>query len=359
MRTSKKLLALFLVIIFEIVCIGAVLVFNLFSTVQNPIKNTAASSKLITKGIKNIAIFGVDGRPDVEGNRSDTIMIASVNYKTGKMALISIQRDTLVHIPKNKVTNGTYDKINAAYSYGGPELALQTINENFDLDIQDYVTVSFDCMIDCVNAVSGVTVDIKTPSILKYTNKYISDYNRLNKTNIPLLTHTGENTLNGIQALAYSRNRYSDSDFGRAERQREIVSKVMDKMGAQNFLTLTQLVSNVYPDIKTSLSTKEIISLFTSYTHNKHHHMDSMHIPYDNYFGYGMYKQQSVIVPLTLKDNVVQLHHDLYGTKHEYIPSANVEEISDDIESLGIANIPTTSGVESSSNLKKSSVGSY
>lgn len=344
MRASRKLLAILFVILLEIVCMGSVFAFNLFSTVQSPIQ-TSVKSKVIKKGIKNIAIFGVDGRADVEGNRSDTIMIASVNYKTGKMTLTSIQRDTLVYIPKNKMTSGTYDKINAAYSYGGPELALKTINQNFDLDVQDYVTVSFDCMIDCVNAVNGVTVDIKTPSILRYTNKYINDYNRLNNTNAELLTNTGKTTLNGIQALAYSRNRYSDNDFGRAERQREVVSKVMSKMGKLNAITLTQLLSQVYPDIKTSLTTKEMMTLFTSYTNNKNHSMESLHVPYDNYFGYGMYKGQSVIVPATLEDNAIQLHEALYGANQDYEPSSTVETISEEIEDLQINTGVTTSGL--------------
>ena len=356
MRASRKFLAIVIVIIFELVGIGSVIVFHLFSTVQNPVKTTA-KTKIIKKGIKNIAIFGVDGRPDVEGNRSDTIMIASVNYKTGKMTLSSIQRDTLVHIPKNKVTSGGYDKINAAYSYGGPSLALKTINENFDLDMQDYVTVSFDCMIDCVNAVNGVEIDLKTPSILRYTNKYISDYNRLNDANAPLISDTGKHNLNGIQALAYSRNRYSDNDFGRAERQREVVSKVISKMGKLNLLTLTQLISQVYPNIKTSLTTKELLTMFNSYTHNKNHQMTSFHIPLDNYFGYGTYKGQSVIVPVTLEDNVIQMHKALYGEKQAYEPSADVENISENIETMGINTGVTTSGLESSTKSSSSASG--
>lgn len=357
MRASRKILAIVFVIVFELVGIGSVLVFNLFSTVHNPIQTTT-KTKIIKKGIKNIAIFGVDGRPDVEGNRSDTIMIASVNYKTGKMTLTSIQRDTLVYIPKNKVTSGGYDKINAAYSYGGPTLALKTINENFDLDIQDYVTVSFDCMIDCVNAVNGVEINIKTPSILRYTNKYISDYNRINNANAELLTDTGKHNLNGIQALAYSRNRYSDNDFGRAERQREVVSKVISKMGKLNLLTLTQLISQVYPDIKTSLTTKELLTLFNSYTQNKNHEMTSLHVPFDNYFGYGMYKGQSVIVPVTLEDNVIQLHKALYGDEKDYEPSTKVENTSENIEALGLNAGVTTSGLQSSNSSASSTTNS-
>ena len=98
--------------------------------------------------VVNIAVFGLDGRDDVDGDRSDTIMIATLNFKTGNIKVTSVMRDLMVKIPESKKNDVSYEKINAAYDYGGAALAVKTLNENFDLNISDYVTVNFDCLVD-------------------------------------------------------------------------------------------------------------------------------------------------------------------------------------------------------------------
>ncbi|MEG0377357.1 MAG: LCP family protein [Eubacterium sp.] len=108
--------------------------------------------------IVNIAIFGVDGREDVEGDRSDSMMIASADFEHSKIKVTSLMRDSYVYI--NKETE--YDKLNSAYAIGGPELALKTINQNFDTAITDYVTIDFTSMVEMVNAVGGVTINIES-----------------------------------------------------------------------------------------------------------------------------------------------------------------------------------------------------
>ena len=170
MSLGKKILAVVLSALLLVVGSGAVYLFNIRSSISGASidDKDVSVNKYLNHDIVNIALFGVDGRPDVEGNRSDTIMIASVNFKTGKTVLTSIQRDTIARIPKNStIKKESYTKINAAYSYGGPELAIKTINENFDLNVTDYVTISFQCMIDSVNAVGGVNINIESDSILK------------------------------------------------------------------------------------------------------------------------------------------------------------------------------------------------
>ena len=326
MSLGKKILAVVLSALLLVVGSGAVYLFNIRSSISGASidDKDVSVNKYLNHDIVNIALFGVDGRPDVEGNRSDTIMIASVNFKTGKTVLTSIQRDTIARIPKNStIKKESYTKINAAYSYGGPELAIKTINENFDLNVTDYVTISFQCMIDSVNAVGGVNINIESDSILKYTNKYINDYNRLNNTHAKTLTHTGKNHLNGIQALAYSRNRYSDNDFGRTERQRKVFNQIFKKMTKLNSLKLANLITKIYPNIRTSMSTTELSTLLRGYMQMKNKKMTDQHVPYDNYYAFVNYEGSS-IAPKTLVDNVTLMHQSIYGTKKAYTPSDTV-----------------------------------
>ena len=352
MSLGKKILAVVLSALLLFVGSGAVYLFNIRSSISGASidDKDVSVNKYLNHDIVNIALFGVDGRPDVEGNRSDTIMIASVNFKTGKTVLTSIQRDTIARIPKNStIKKESYTKINAAYSYGGPELAIKTINENFDLNVTDYVTISFQCMIDSVNAVGGVNINIESDSILKYTNKYINDYNRLNNTHAKTLTHTGKNHLNGIQALAYSRNRYSDNDFGRTERQRKVFNQIFKKMTKLNSLKLANLITKIYPNIRTSMSTTELSTLLRGYMQMKNKKMTDQHVPYDNYYAFVNYEGSS-IAPKTLVDNVTLMHQSIYGTKKAYTPSDTVNEISDGIvRRTGVGTLTGTTSADSSS----------
>ncbi len=351
MSVGKKILAVVLSAILLVVGSGAVYLFNIRSSISGAsIDDSAVSvNKYLNHDVINLALFGVDGRPDVEGNRSDTIMIISINFKTGKAVLTSIQRDTIARIPKNStIKKESYTKINAAYSYGGPELAVKTINENYDLNITDYITISFQCMIDSVNAVGGVTINIKDDSILKYTNKYINDYNQLNNTHAKTLTHTGKNHLNGIQALAYSRNRYSDNDFGRTERQREVFNKIFKKLTKLSSLKLANLVTKIYPNIRTSMSTTELSTMLRGYMQLDSKKLTNQHVPFDNYYAFVTYEGSS-IAPKTLVDNVIQLHQAIYGTEKSYTPSDTVNEISDGIvRRTGVGTLTGTTSADSS-----------
>lgn len=351
MSVGKKILAVVLSALLLVVGSGAVYLFNIRSSISGAsIDDSAVSvNKYLNHDVINLALFGVDGRPDVEGNRSDTIMIISINFKTGKTVLTSIQRDTIARIPANStIKKDSYTKINAAYSYGGPELAVKTINENYDLNITDYITISFQCMIDSVNAVGGVTINIKDDSILKYTNKYINDYNQLNNTHAKTLTHTGKNHLNGIQALAYSRNRYSDNDFGRTERQREVFNKVFNKLAKLSSLKLANLVTKIYPNIRTSMSTTELSTMLRGYMQLDSKKLTNQHVPFDNYYAFVNYEGSS-IAPKTLVDNVTLLHQSIYGTEKSYTPSDTVNEISDGIvRRTGVGTLTGTTSADSS-----------
>ena len=166
--------------------------------------DTAVEEQLT--GYRNIALFGVDSRDNDlgEGNRSDCIIIASINNDTKEINLVSVYRDTYVDIEGYGL-----DKITHAYSYGGPELALKTLNKNLDLNIKEFVTVNFDAVADAVDALGGVDIRIEEDEI-SYVNSAIKDTAKHTGLEVEYINSAGMQTLNGVQAVGYSRVRYTE-----------------------------------------------------------------------------------------------------------------------------------------------------
>ena len=207
--------------------------------------------------IKNIALFGVDAT-DGDTGRSDSIMIATLDPVHNKLKLTSIMRDSYVYI------NGYgQDKINHAYAYGGPELSIKTINENFGLNIEDFVSVNFSSLPKIINILGGVDIEI-TDEELQYINSYINDINSKDGTNSPHITYAGIQHLDGTQALAYSRIRYtSGGDYKRTERQRTVLEALFNKLTSTSVASYNSLLNEVLPYVQTNLSAADILSLGT------------------------------------------------------------------------------------------------
>lgn len=272
----------------------------------------------------NIAIFGVDSRAnDLRKNtRSDAIIVASIHKKTKKVKLMSIYRDTYVHIEEHG-----YTKINHAYAYGGPDLAVNTINENFDLNIQDFVTVNFSALTNVIDDLGGITLNI-TEEELEYVNAYTRDVAKINGMKYKYIKSAGKQKVSGVQATGYCRVRYTaGGDYTRAQRQRTVIKAILKKAKKSNPKVLYDVMNSLLPQIYTSLSTSDIISLMLpvfSYSIN-----DSKGFPYelegrkiDGVF---------VNIPKTLSSNVTKMHKKLFGTK-DYKPSDTVSGYSAEIE---------------------------
>ncbi len=263
------------------------------------------------KNYTNYAFFGIDsqtGSMADRGNRSDSIIVVSINNSTKEVKLLSIYRDTFVSI------NGKYNKINAAYSWGGPELAISTINRNLDLNIEKYATVNFKILADLVDSIGGIEVKIDQ-SILKNLNAYIKNMNKLNGGNSPTIPSGGTYTLDGNQAVAYSRIRYTaGGDLARAGRHREVLQKIFEK-GKKNPLKLLSSMDKVLPQVKTNMDQKELFGMFLSAF--RYDIKDQQGFPWDQkemrYYGvyYGF--------PTTLKENAIQAHKYLFGTQNYQI----------------------------------------
>ena len=277
---------------------------------------------------RNIAIFGIDSRSDNynKGNRSDCIIIASINQKTKDIKLISVYRDTYLLLEENG--KQVLDKVTHAYAYGGAQGAMKALNTNLDLNITECITVNFDAVIAAVDAIGGVTIELDDEEV-KYANKYITDLaeETNNRTEANLIKSSGKQTLTGAQALAYSRIRYtSGGEHKRTERMRVVIEAMLSKAKTLSVGKLNNLIDTIFPKVKTTnLTSGEIISLVPSLA--SYNITDSVGWPYNSkgtttgiYYG----------VPVTLESNVLQLHQEVFG-QEDYVVNDTIKEISNQI----------------------------
>ena len=277
-------------------------------------------------GYQNIALFGVDSREQdlLSGdNRSDTIMICSVNKKTGETRLVSVYRDTLLNIG-----GGDYRKCNAAYAYGGPQQAVAMLNSNLDLNITDFVTIGFEGLAETIDALGGIDLEI-TEEEMEYMNSYMDDmYYEIGKE-YEEVTDWGMQHLSGIQATAYCRIRYTEGDdFRRAERQRTVLMLTMEKAKKANPVRLAAAAGAVLGRTATSLSSTELMLFIL-----RARMMDiteSTGFPTEEDRMFATINGESCVVPYYLTTNVKKLHRTLFD-QDEYEPSPTVEEINENI----------------------------
>lgn len=277
------------------------------------------------KGYRNIALLGIDSRADDygTGNRSDCIMIASINEKTKKVKLISVYRDTYVYVTENGTKK--LDKITHAYSYGGAQNTLKSLNEALDLNITEYVTVNFDAVIAAVNALNGVQIEI-TNEELKYINDYIDATSQSSGVSSSHLTKSGKQTLDGVQAVAYSRIRYTaGGDYKRTERMRTVVMAMMSKAKTLNIGQLNKLADTILPRISKNIENNDIIALIPSVM--SFDITESLGWPYDVR---GISTTAWYGVPVTLESNVVRLHKEVFE-QEDYEVSDAVKEMNEAI----------------------------
>lgn len=314
-RKRRSPLKILIVLILVIAVLAGVTLSTVHSKLGKISTKNLNHSQLVTvnndsnmSDYTNYAFFGIDsqtGSMSDRGNRSDSIIVVSINNSTKAVKLLSIYRDTYVSI------NGNYSKINAAYSWGGPELAISTINRNLDLNIEKYATVNFKILANIVDAVGGIDVKVDK-SILKNLNAYIKNMNHLNGGNSPTIKSGGTYTLDGNQAVAYSRIRYTaGGDLARAGRQREVLQKIFEK-AKQHPLKMISVMDEILPQVKTNMTQDELFDMFLSVF--KYDIKDQQGFPWDQkelrycgtYYGF----------PNTLKENAIRAHKYLFGTKN-------------------------------------------
>lgn len=276
-------------------------------------------------GYRNIALLGIDSRADDYGvgNRSDCIIIASINEKTKDIKLISVYRDTYLLVEEKGTER--LDKVTHAYAYGGAQNTLKALNTNLDLNISEFVTVNFDAVIEIVDAVGGVNINIDSNE-LQYINKYIDELIKTSGKSAKHVTKTGTQTLTGVQAVAYSRIRYTaGGDYKRTERMRTVIDAILKKAKTLGIGQLNKAADTILPRIRTNISSGEILSLLPSIA--SFNINNSMGWPYETK---GKTLDRWYGVPVNLEENVKKLHQEVFG-QADYEPSAKVKEISNQI----------------------------
>lgn len=253
MSVWKWILIVMVILVLVVVGIGAKMFYDAKHT-MNDIQQDVAATSDRGANLKNgdpitILLLGVDdgdGRAKGSG-RSDSMMLATLNPKEKKSALISLERDSYVNI----AGYGSKDKLNSAYAYGGVSMSIQTVEQMLDVPVDYYVTMNMDGLKDLIDAVGGVTVD----------SKFAFNYGGYS-------FKKGENTLNGSQALAFTRMRYDDpeGDYGRQYRQREVVEAVMQKVVSMKSLTNYKAILNTVKDnMKTNITWNDMLLLAKNY----------------------------------------------------------------------------------------------
>lgn len=274
-------------------------------------------------GYWTIAVFGVDSRDGNTGKGalSDVEMLCSIHKKTGEIRLLSVFRDTYLRIDQKE----DFDKINEAYFLGGPEQAINALEDNLDLQIDDYATFNWKAVVDAINVLGGVDIDI-TDKEFAYINSFITE--TVNSTGVGSyqLEHSGMNHLDGVQAVAYARLRLMDTDFNRTERQRKVLGQAMEKAKNSDLKTLTTLIGTVYPQIKTSVGVDNLAGMAKNA--KKYYISQTSGFPFSHQES--KIGKKACVVPTTLESNVVQLHSFLYNTEN-YVPSENLKSISSHI----------------------------
>ena len=268
-----------------------------------------------------------EGESIESGVRSDSMMIASINNETNEVKVVSIFRDTLL-----KQQDGTFDKANAAYSYGGPQEAIALLNRNLDLDIKNYMSVDFKALSDVIDALGGMELELTAEEVVHMNNYCVEtsevtgkDYERIEPE------VAGTYHLNGVQATSYARIRATaGGDYKRAERQRLVIEKIVEKAQKANLKTLDKSIDVVFPQVSTSFSSKDLIGIAANAL--SYQLGETQGFPYsiadtDVVDGY----EGSYVVPSDFDGDVKKLHEFLFNEK-DYQVSDTVKEISHEID---------------------------
>lgn len=304
-------LVIVLVIIFGIVGAGYVYLDKIKSTklIDSELKTTKKEN---IKGedvtgwheVKNILLLGVDNQE----NASDSNMVISIDGTSKVLKITSLMRDTYVDLGADRKIK----KLNYAYHYGGTKLSIQTINEIFKLDITDYIKVDFDGLVHIIDKIGGIEIDVNEKEF-KAINSYAKNIAGITNAQYTPIARAGKQVLNGQQATAYCRFRYDvNSDYGRTQRQRNVIEKIFQKFKDKSFLEYPQLISDILPYVETSLSKIEMIrygSDIASYGKNE---IKESRCPYD-----GLHSDSTIdgiyYMQWDKEKNIEKLHKFIYS----------------------------------------------
>lgn len=292
-------------------------------------ENVTVNEGAVKEGYTTVALFGGDSREGQlgAGTHADTIIIASIDNKTKEIRLVSIYRDTFL-----KQKDDKYNKANSAYFRGGPEEAISMLNENLDLDIEDYVTVDFKALVDTIDLIGGIEIDIQEEEV-QYMNEFLQETADVAGTEANFIEHAGEQKLDGAQAVTYARIRSTaGGDYKRTERQRLVIEKIFEKAVKTKISTINKIIDKVFEQVSTSFSLKEALGLAAGVA--DYQLGETAGFPFEKQDDVRYKNCGSVVVAQGLAENVQELHTFLYPNEEEKPVSDTVQQISDDIAYL-------------------------
>lgn len=246
--------------------------------------------------MQNILLLGIDARPGESTGRSDTMIILTVDADANIIRMVSLMRDLYVEIPGYK-----NNRLNAAYVYGGADLLMETIKVNFGIEVDCYVGVNFSMLADLIDQIGGLELNVESEYYMDRINAVIKCDNAvlgINK-NDGLLTEPGLQMMTGKQAQAYARYRYgtSDGDFGRTQRQREVILKILEKLRSKTLIELFKLAGDNIDKVYTNLSIDQIIELAPAALQLENADVRQMRVPMDGGYNSQTISGMSVLVP--------------------------------------------------------------
>ena len=294
--------------------------------VENSVNELTEETLEAMEEYTNIALFGLDTRQAGslgKGNRSDTIMIASINNKTKDVKIVSLYRDSYLNLANDK-----YRKCNEAYSVGGPEQAVAMLNMNLDLNIDQYMSVDFLAVSEVVDLLGGIEIDVDEYEI-EHLNNYTVETSKVTGKSTNKLKSTGLQTLDGVQATSYCRIRYTaGDDFKRTERQREVLETIAKKAKTMSASQLDSIVKAVFPMCATNMSVDQLLAIAADGL--SYNIVGTSGFPFDAATG-SVGSAGSCVIPVDLEKNVAQLHEYLFGVT-DYTPSETVAKISNKVK---------------------------
>lgn len=337
MNSRKKRIISSVVILISTILLGFIVLVIDFSKKIEEVQVIEVEEKAIEESITeevehksgylNVAVFGLDSRDGElgKGNLSDTIMIVSLNHETMEVKIVSVYRDTLI-----KLKSGVYNKANCAYAFHGPEGAIYMLNENLDMNIEKFVTLNFHILVDVIDTLGGIDLDLTYEEVVHMNNYCIETSEVTGKEYKKIEPEMeGRYHLNGVQAVSYSRIRQTAGDDAmRTQRQRIVITKIMEKMQTMNLTDIYKIVDQVLPQVATNFKAGEIISYAKGF--KEYGLVGTMGFP-NNRTSHTLDKLGSVEVANTLESNTLEVHQFLFEDEN-YKVSSKVKAIDEEIK---------------------------
>ena len=275
------------------------------------VKNTEEQGTMV-EGITNILLVGTDGENIEKGNRSDSMMVVTIDSKNKDIKISSIARDTYVDIPGYSI-----EKLTHAYAYEGIDLLKEVFKVNFNLDIDKYIAVNFVSFMDIMDELGGVEVNVEEKDI-KEINKYIDAcygyYKNKDEKDKEYITKSGVQRLNGYQALAFSRIRYTDSAFARDNRHREVAESVYKEFAQKGVETYKKCAEIILNNTKTNISPIEMMNLAYTVLKINDKDIEQFQFPLAEYRnGHIISKQKGWVLEWDKEPNLEAWHKFIFG----------------------------------------------